>query len=251
MVSTAFRLTEMELRHDALAAGGTPLTLVHLSDLHLRRWGREHEELARMVNGWDADFVFVTGDFLSRLPESLELTGRLVRQLRSRYGSFLCRGNWEVVWGPPLRRLKSRVQSWGAELLSNQSRLFHTRAGRVQVGGIDDLWRGAPDLEAACRPAEGGADLTILLSHAPLAATLLAPGHHVDVVLSGHTHGGQVRVPWLWRLFLPPGHGGFTDGWHEVNGVRLCVSRGFGTGGPLPFRFRCPAEVALFRVRGG
>jgi len=245
-----FQVAEIELRKPSLGGQERALTFVHLSDLHMRAWGTQHDRLLAIVNGRDLDFAFLTGDFLSRRPESLELTGRLAGRLRTRSGVFVCRGNWEVVCGPPLRRLRSRLSESGAELLVNESRMVTTSAGVVRVVGVDDLWRGAPDLAAACRADSQEVDFTVMLAHEPLAALLLPEGHGVDLALTGHTHGGQVRVPGVWRWFLPPAHGGFTEGLHELGGMRLYVSRGFGVGMPLPVRFRCPAEATLFRVRG-
>jgi predicted MPP superfamily phosphohydrolase len=242
-----FRLEQLELAFPRLSAEG--LTAVHLSDLHMREWGPQHERLVREVNGRRVDMVLVTGDFVSREPDSLGLFCRLAGALRAEHGVFACRGNWEVRWGPPLDELCAALRAAGVRLLVNESHTVMTRAGRVRVCGVDDLWRGEPDVAAACRGGE--AELVVLLSHAPAAARALPGGHGVDLVLSGHTHGGQVRIPLLWRLFLPHCTGGFVDGLFETGGVKLYVSRGFGACGTMPFRFRCPAEAAFLRLNGG
>lgn len=247
---TAFRVEEVEVRLPRLSGRGSGLTLAHLSDLHIRRWGGEHDRLVEVVRSRRVDMVLLTGDFLGGRPESLGLTCRLLEALRCEHGVFVCRGNWEAVRGPPVQALCERLSAAGAQLLVNESRTVRVRGVRVCVAGVDDLWRGSPDFDALSRGLDAGADCTVLLSHAPLAATMLPPGSSVDVVLSGHTHGGQIRLPWVWRFFLPPCHGGAADGLHRVGDVWLYVSRGFGVGGPLRVRFRCPAEVAFISVRG-
>ena len=244
----SFNVEQVELHHDALRPGSRPLTIIHLSDPHLRRWGPQHELLIETVNARDVDFVFLTGDFVTRRSASIGCVQRLVQQMRSRYGLFVCRGNWEVAYAPPTRRLRSLMSGWGATLLVNESRSVETHAGTVRVMGVDDLAHGWPDLEAALGAPVERANLTVLLSHAPLAIFLLPEGHQVDLVLSGHTHGGQIRVPLLWRKILPRCHAGFSDGLYELDSVRLYVSRGFGSVGIVPLRFNCPAEVAVLKI---
>ena len=243
-----FRVEQIELRRGAVYAASPPLCLVHLSDLHLRRWGREHDLLVETVNACSADFVFVTGDLLTCGHAALERAGRLLRRLECRHGVFAVRGNWEVDCAPPLREFRAIVRDWGGTLLVNESRAVVTRAGVVRVAGVDDLNRGWPDLAAALGPSGSDAQLSVLLSHVPLVVRLLPPRPGVDLVLCGHTHGGQVRVPFVWPLFLPRGHAGFTDGLYDLGAARLYVSRGFGGVGVVPLRLWCPAEVALLRI---
>lgn len=244
----SFRVETVEFRHDRLRRGSPPLAMAHISDLHLRQWGPQHDLLVEALRPRGLDFVFLTGDFLTNRPDSLGCLQRLVEQLQCRYGLFACRGNWEVGCAPPLRWLRTMMDRWGACLLVNDSRTVTTHAGRVRIVGLDDMCSGWPDFEAAFKAAAGPSDLTVLLSHAPLAAVVLPEGHGVDLVLSGHTHGGQVRIPFLWRGPLPCCHGGFSDGLYELGALRLHVTRGFGGVGIVPLRFNCPAQVALLRV---
>jgi len=243
-----FKLEQIELGHRAVGAASPPLTFAHLSDLHLRRWGRRHELMVETINACSVDFVFVTGDVITRGAEGLERAGWLLRRLRCRHGVFAVRGNWEVDCAPPLRGFRSIMRDWGTTLLVNESRVVVTRAGRVRVIGVDDLNRGWLDLAASLASSAGDVEFCVLLSHVPLVVRLLPPGHGVGLVLSGHTHGGQVRLPVVWPLLLPRGHAGFVSGFYDLGTVRLYVSRGFGGVGIVPLRLRCPAEVTLVRV---
>ncbi len=243
-----FTVERIELVHPGLRPGAQ-LTFAHISDLHLQSWGPQHDRLVEILNGEGLDFAFLTGDFLTPAKRSAECAARLFRGLRCRWGLYAVRGNWEVAYARPLRRLNALMEGWGASLLVNESRLIPTAAGRVRVVGLDDLARGWPDLAGALPPDGPCAEFTVLLCHAPLGASLLPPRSGVDLVLSGHTHGGQIKIPLLWKMALPPCHGGFLNGLYDVNGLRLYVSKGFGGDGIVPLRFNCPAEVALFRVR--
>lgn len=242
-------IRRIDLRGERLPPGRPPLRFVQLSDLHMRAYRDRHEWLAESISRLEPDFVFLTGDMIVDVTTSCEALGRLVRALRARHRVLACRGNWEFKQGMRAHALRSMLGEWGAELLINATRTFETAAGRVFVGGIDDLARGWPDFDAAVQGAHA-ADYAVLLCHEPVGADLLPPDTGIDLMLSGHTHGGQVKIPVLWRLALPSFHGGYCEGLYQMPWGRLYVSRGFGGSGRPPVRFRCPPEAPLFRVAG-
>jgi len=244
-----FRTEHIELVTPHIAPGAPPLKFAHLSDLHMERFTARHERLVQRINDEDVDFVFLTGDILSSAPHTASGTARLLRGLRCRCGIYACRGNWEVRCGGRPSLLANWMGRAGVRLLINESESVPTPAGTVLVSAIDDLSAGWPDLESTLRPPQSDTHYSILLSHAPLAVRLLPERHGVHLVLSGHTHGGQIRIPWLWKHILPPCHGGFTDGLYAFGWGHLYVNRGFGTVG-LPLRVFCPPEVAFFEVSG-
>jgi len=245
--SRGFAIEEICITSSLLPSGGQPLTFVHLSDLHVRAFREEHEQLIRLVNEREVDFVFVTGDIPGRKRNCGSAACRLIGALRSRYGVYACRGNWEAKRFARISFFERLMTQCGARTLINESEVVRTHAGRVMVSGVDDLLAGWPDFDSALVTEGPAADYGILLSHAPLAALLLTEHHRIQIVLSGHTHGGQIRVPWLWKRLLPACHAGFFDGLYRFRWGHLYVSRGVGTVG-LPFRFRCPPEIAFFEV---
>jgi hypothetical protein len=120
---------------------------------------------------------------------------------------------------------------------------------------VDDPFEGHPDPELAIPVAIRNVanEPVVLMCHAPdyvddLVAT--PAGRAVDLVLSGHTHGGQVRVPLIGPLTLPPLGKKYVEGWFQFGATQLYVNRGLGTVG-LPFRFDCPPEIALMTLRRG
>ncbi|MCD6416525.1 MAG: metallophosphoesterase [Planctomycetes bacterium] len=243
-----FRLEHHRLVTPLLSPGVPPLRFWHLSDLHLRRLTARHERLLETMAEREADFVFVTGDFLTPGRGAWQALERLFTRLRARSGVFACRGNWEVQFGPRPSVLKKRLSACGVELLINESRVIETDSGRIRIAGVDDLGRGRPDFRATFRSFQR-ADFHIVLAHAPLAAEFVSVRDDVQLVLSGHTHGGQIRIPALWRMLLPPLRAGYVSGLYGTAWGHVYVSRGFGTVG-LPLRFRCPAEAAFFELRG-
>jgi hypothetical protein len=112
---------------------------------------------------------------------------------------------------------------------------------------VDDRWWGADDLPAALRhvPAR---EAKILLCHNPVGVRQ-ASEHGVDLVLSGHTHGGQVRLPVVGSVYGRSKLGErFVEGWNRLNGTQIYISRGIGKV-LLPIRVGCPSEIALLRLR--
>ena len=247
--SQGYVVEEIRLAAPALAAG-TTLRFAHLSDLHVRPGEERFDRMARDVSGRDLDFVFITGDMVWVGEDSWDVMLNMVEQLRARHGVYACRGNWEVKNGSPRLAVQQELLAKrGVRLLVNENETVDLAAGRVRIAGVDDAVLGWPQFEQAL-PGSGAADYTILLAHAPLCADMLTGGLSADLVLSGHTHGGQIRVPLLWKAMMPRGAGRYTDGLCELGERKLYVNRGFGMAGFTNWRFRCPAEVAVFELCG-
>lgn len=225
-----------------------PLRFVQLSDLHMRVLRRRHSRLVEIVNGRQPDLLFLTGDLVSRHPFTWELAEELISQFDTRLGIYACPGNHEAKSIRRPSALKELMGRWGVTLLVNESCTMQTESGTVRVCGLDDLTHGWPNFDETFRNA-APADFSILLSHAPLAARLIGEEEGVDLILSGHTHGGQLRIPMLWPRILPSCHGGFPAGLYDLGWGHLYVNRGFGGSIWMPLRFRCPAEVTFFEVR--
>jgi predicted MPP superfamily phosphohydrolase len=143
----------------------------------------------------------------------------------------------------PLVDLEKTYKSAGVKLLVNDG---VTLAEGLHVFGTDDSTAGDPRLESLHRRPR---DATLLLTHSPQFLDVLAHGPGSLLAVSGHTHGGQVR---LGRAvpFLPPGSGRFVNGWYDISAGRAYVSRGTGTS-IAPVRFTCRPELPIFTLRHG
>lgn len=219
---------------DARVPGASPLRVMHLSDLHGGSPGGVEADVLAVLEREKPDVVVLTGDTSDR--GTLDAYEPFLRSLRAPLGVFAVEGNWEH-WRPIAdeRALYARA---GITLLVNEAR----RLGEgLWIVGLDDATAGRPDLDRALREVPPGAT-TIALMHSPGFFDGVAG--RVSVVLAGHTHGGQVRLPFVRPLWLPPGSGPYVQGRYELRGSTMYVSRGLGTS-ILPVRAFCRPEIAM------
>lgn len=217
--------------------------LVQISDLHYRGGYTPCESLAGKIEALNPDAVCITGDVLSDR-SSLDQLTRLLESLSAPV--YVVPGNWEhyLQWNTSSQ--EAFYKKTGAEFLLNRT----TRCalgGGVNIAGIDDPFTGRDDLDKALKGTDPSRP-TILLSHAPLIAPQAAR-RAIDLTLCGHTHGGQIRLPFFGAVLIPPGSNGFQMGMYDVEGMKLYVNRGIGTC-LVPMRFLCPPEITLFRIAG-
>ncbi|BAC91549.1 metallophosphoesterase [Gloeobacter violaceus] len=171
-----------------------PLKVAQLSDIHWDHanvpW-RSIERAVEMVNALDVDLVALTGDFVTHHPQPIHELAPVLGALRSRHGSFAVLGNHDNVRYDSRRKIKKALERSGIAVLENR----WTRVGELAVGGTGDLWFGPYDPARVLTPLRGRTP-TLLLSHNPDTFWRLGD-FRIDLQLSGHTHGGQVRLPGL------------------------------------------------------
>ena len=240
-------------------AVGDEVRLLLLTDLHagpLITPAAVTEVTARLSE-IDCDLVVWSGDFVTGFAEQVRPHLEAIASVRAACGVYGVLGNHDH-YGRDADRLIDLLRGVGVEMLDNQSTLVECRQSRLRLAGIDDWDEGAPDLDRALASAapdssSGPSDeeAVVLLSHQP-DAYFEASARRVDLVLSGHTHGGQMRVPGLPPLVTMSRHR-FVDGHYlgSPPGGRPChlvISRGLGVV-QLPLRTWCDPEVVLVRIR--
>lgn len=246
----------LEVTHHRLPLppGRPPLRFVQITDLHLRGIGSIHRRIAAETRRARPHFALLTGDSVDRA-DALPTLDAFLALLDPRLPKYAVLGNWEHWSGVDLRALAAVYERHNARLLVNESAVHPHPSGPVAIAGVDDLV-GAPDLRAALRGAEQGA-VRLLLAHSPafrdtvgahaaaaISGESLGAGG-ITLMLSGHTHGGQVTVGG-WAPLVPPGSGRYVRGWFRDGGAPpLYVSRGIGTS-VLPVRFGATPELAVF-----
>lgn len=229
-------------RHRFGAGDGPVLRLVHLSDLHLvpgeERW---HARVARAVVELAPDVVALTGDTLDGRG-SVEAAARFLDRLPPAAFKAAVPGNGERGGGVDVDRLAAALARRNGRLLVNETVVLEHGGRPVAITGLDDWSRGRSDPRRAAREAPGVAD-RLLLAHCPIQRDLLPDVPAPDLMLAGHTHGGQI-APFGRAPVRPWGSGRYVAGWYAGDGPPMYVSRGVGTTA-VPARLGARPEVAL------
>ena len=203
------------------------LRIARLSDLHVGKLTPVERIRAAIeaANRFQPDLVVLAGDYLTRDPGGVTLMREQLAGLEAPTIGTL--GNHDR-WVDPKGAGKS-LEWLGYGFLENENTTISLRHAPFTVIGIDDLWTYSADPVRAMKGAPGGSRL--YLAHVPRTADLLANWGKPMLVLSGHTHGGQVNVPLLTPALRWIAHEPYIDGLYEVGKVQLYVNRGVGNVG--------------------
>jgi predicted MPP superfamily phosphohydrolase len=231
------------------------MKIVHISDFHFEEYTEAVflEAVVRKVNALAPDLVVLTGDFVSSKPLPRHLTIRLGYHCAEILSRIQCplryavMGNHDVLVSAGA--ITDALAAHGIPLLANRSVPLEREGKRLWLAGIEDALEQRPNL-ATTLPATRNPqqEPVILLAHEPDFADYVV-GHQIDFVLSGHTHGGQIRPPFLPPLLLPELGRRYIHGLFRLgDGMQLYVNRGIGAV-TLPFRFRCPPEITVITLQ--
>ncbi|MFQ5462811.1 MAG: metallophosphoesterase [Phycisphaerae bacterium] len=284
------RKTLVQLHRSIVPIRGLPAALagmriVHLSDLHLSVWTDVVEQTQQLLSTLELDLLVVTGDFSHNPPEwrkTLDLLARFFDPIASVAPIYGVLGNHD------LPQVAEHHQS-PIRFLRNESTVIRFNGAEVRLAGVEQVFDVSPHSEQGLRDLEKTLTLsanahgdptrptgrnipTILLAHFPSTVYNLPngvaqrppaaipavpempgrgrPGYAVDLVLSGHTHGGQIRLPGLgciWANDAIPLS--LARGLHRAGGTLLHTSAGIGVSGPLRLRLNCPAELTLLSLQ--
>jgi len=188
------------------------------------------------------DLILVGGDFLSHSPRYAAALGELFRPLAAPDGVYYVLGNHDHYVGADL--VRGALAGSGLVELRNRAVLLHRGADTLALGGVGDLRFDVVDFEAALAGVPGHVP-RIVLSHDPDVFAFWPREPRLDLMVSGHTHGGQAHLPLLGPPYVPSQFGfRYLAGRVEENGRQLYVSRGLGLI-TAPVRWRCPPELTL------
>jgi predicted MPP superfamily phosphohydrolase len=253
-----------------LAPDAEPLRLLHLSDLHMTPGQHRKQHWIADLAGTDPDLVLVTGDNLAHVDAVpavlrayaplLERPGAFVFGSNDYYGpvvknpfGYFNRGRPHVTGAPlPADELREALVEAGWIDLNNARSSLKAGGRLVELVGVDDPHIGRDDYAAVRAAATGSADVHIGLTHSPEPAVLDAmAADGTDLMLAGHTHGGQVCAPFYGALVTNCGlDRRMAKGLHRWGQSRawLHVSAGLGTHPTAPVRFACPPEASILTL---
>jgi predicted MPP superfamily phosphohydrolase len=244
-----YRVVEREVRVEGLDARFDGLRIAHLSDLHIgtltpKSWGMAWSHAA---NRRAPHVTVVTGDMVTSGIEYHDDIAEVVGALRSEHGVFASMGNHDYFGeGEPL---VSMLRARGVKVLRNEGIVLERGGAKLWLAAIDDTWTRRDDLRAALSGRPDGAPV-VLLAHDPHRFDEAADAG-ADVVLSGHTHGGQIAMPFAYRaVSLASLAHKYNVGFYRRGRATLYVHPGLGTTGP-PMRLGVAPEVTILVLRAG
>jgi hypothetical protein len=243
-----FTVNDERIWLDALPSAFHGLRIVQISDIHhglflSKEW---LSDAVRQANRLNPDIIALTGDFVTYSRRNIGPAAELLGRLRARYGVYAVLGNHDFRVDADAITVALRRQR--IDVLRNRHVTLWFGGEPVYLAGVDDYGYGA-DLRRAMRgvPREAA---TVLLAHNPRVIHL-ASRNNVSLVLSGHTHGGQVNLPLLGTVYgRSPERLRYKIGWDRMGATQIYVSRGIGTI-VLPWRLRCPAEITHLELLQG
>jgi uncharacterized protein len=243
---------DYELTETVVVVKGLPerfegFRVVQVSDVHHGRLVpiEEVRRVVEIANAARADLVALTGDYTTSLRRFVEPCAEALAGLRAPEGVWAVLGNHDHRTDGPLTRQALRRR--GIEVLTNENTTLRRGADVLQLAGADDWGWGKADFARAVRGLDASRP-TLMLSHEPMALDV-PETRDVSLILSGHTHGGQVTLPvvgspaaYVWK------HLKYLRGMYESEGTQLYVSRGTGMIG-VPVRIGARPEVAVLRLQ--
>jgi len=235
---------EVPIELERLPAKLNGFRVVHLSDIHHSRF-TSLEHISRAVdiaNKLKPDVVFLTGDYVSHDADYIAPVAEVLGKLESEFGTYACLGNHDHWTDADL--VTHLFRGEGINVLINEGFRFEARGSSFWLAGVDDHMVGKTDVPAALKGSFPD-EMKLLLAHNPIIFREAAR-HGVDLTLSGHTHGGQIKLRDDEKRILPRRR--LKAGLHKRRNSQVYITRGIGTV-VVPMRYQCPPEISLLELR--
>jgi uncharacterized protein len=219
--------------------------IVQLTDLHARSavMNRQQlEKVARLANQQQPDLIALTGDYITKnAGKSEEMLTNAFGKLQAKDGVVAIMGNHDR--GEDSTPIERAFQVGKVRLLNNDVYSIERRGSKLNIAGVDDVWLQLADLPKTILqlPQTG---TNILLAHEPDFGDIAAAYDRFALQLSGHSHGGQIVLPFAPRV-TPPWGKKYINGLYQIDRMQLYVSPGVGTVGPPKARFNCRPEISV------
>ncbi|MBL7065154.1 MAG: metallophosphoesterase family protein [Anaerolineae bacterium] len=246
--------TRLSFAFDDLDPGAPPVRIVHITDTHIERSSFREKAVVRKVNALHPDIIILTGDYLNLSylsdPTSAAHFRQFAAQLEAGYGIYGVRGSVE----PTLESMAWLVEGTDIVWLEQETVTVDVRGQPVTLIGVACSHQQELDVSRLAQAMDGvSADaFTLLLYHSPDLIREAAE-HQIDLYLGGHTHGGQLRLPFYGAIITNSIYGRrYAAGLFAENGATMYISRGlgFGSGGMPRARFLCRPEIVSLELSG-
>ncbi|MFJ7825742.1 metallophosphoesterase [Psychrobacillus sp. NPDC096623] len=239
--------TKITVESDRIPTSFNGLKILQISDLHDATFGDKQEKLVKKIQKSNPDLIFITGDLIDSNRYNLDQSLELVRNIVDIASTYYVTGNHEIATND-IDNIKTSLIDLGVKVLSNEEQIIEHNGDEIRIIGIEDPLNGI-SVNEALREFEENDLFTLVLSHRPETFQDYID-YKMDVVFSGHAHGGQFRIPGLGGL-VAPGQGLFpryTAGMYTENTTHMIVSRGLGNS-VIPVRVLNSPEIVLVTLK--
>ncbi|MEK6715214.1 MAG: metallophosphoesterase [Candidatus Omnitrophota bacterium] len=245
-------IKEVSIAVDNIHNGLDKIKIIHITDLHIKKLGYLERKVVDRINQLSPDILFVTGDFIKN-DAGIKHCAEMFKNINAKYGIYGVLGNNDYrkfyIFPINTAELKRSLADSGVKLLFNESYTINIDGTNINIFGVEDSIYGSLDI-SRLRDSVLNKHINILLSHSPAILRNLN-GFSPDLILTGHTHGGQVRVPLIEYLWAPLPIGSprkYCRGLFKLsNKTKIYVNQGIGTS-LLPVRFLCPPEISVIKL---
>lgn len=213
------------------------LKIIQISDLHTKGIGSIEEKVIEAVQSENPDFIFLTGDIATPGGTNSGYE-KVLKEIRAKKAIYYIPGNWED-W-EPITDLPNILKRNNIIDLTNISIKLEEK---LWLAGFADAPTGNPDLSIFKNIPNDSKIISIF--HSPVFFDKISS--LIDLAFTGHTHGGQIRLPLIGAIALPPSSGDYDQGWFQKNRAKMYVNRGIGTS-IVPLRFLCRPEISVFEI---
>ncbi len=233
-------------------------SVAHISDLHNAEYGKNNEKLINILKSESPNMIAITGDLIDSNNTDLEVAISFAQQAAKIAPCYFVAGNHEAWVGSQYEELKTSLENVGVTVLQNEAIELNYGDECIQLVGLNDPDFSERDnflsesiLETKLSQMNIGDGFTMLLSHRPECFNVYQ-NKNIDLVLSGHTHGGQFRLPFLGGV-IAPNQGFFPKydaGIYTENETTMIVSKGIGNS-IIPFRINNRPEIVMIELNCG
>lgn len=243
------KIEEISIKIENLPPSFKGIKIAHLSDFHSKKFGKRERKVLKILSDLNPNFIFITGDIINWNTKNLSSCQIFWKELSKNFKNkiFVVYGNHDH-WNRNFQTFDEFFRESGIKVLNNQSEKIEKNGEFIYLIGVDDPNLGYDNLSKAMGKIEiNDKNPKILLAHSPeIFRKIKNSFFQINLILTGHTHGGQVDIPFLTNLILPLKYDKkYKRGFFKESLTHLYVNRGVGFSG-LPMRLNCFPEITLF-----
>ena len=242
-----FKVTEHTVCIPKLPSAWDGVRIAHITDIHLGQYTSYDQirDIVDISNAQNPDIVVLTGDYITKSKTPLGPLVEAFRSLQAKLGKFAVLGNHD--YNNSTQAIINHAKSAGIEMMRNEHRFITKQGSPICIAGVEDLWTKRIDASKSLKGVRKNIP-TILLCHNPDYAEMLPDDVNIDLMICGHTHGGQVKIPFCDAPVLPIRHKKYAEGLVKGPRCPVFISRGLGMVG-IKVRFNCRPELPIITLK--